>query len=98
MQDNSWFSKAVGAVIEEEFDVELSEKMSAEPYFVDFLRDMPELTGKFLMYSLILGYGSDFLPYLTTLNFWSNVTLYHSGCTKVKGGKFFENPSEKLIF
>ena len=88
MLDNSWFSKAVGAVIEEEFDVELSEKMSAEPYFVDFLRDMPELTGKFLLTDIRFWFRFFTIPYC--LEFWSNVTLYHFGCRK--RGEFFQIP------
>ena len=44
-QDNDWFLKAVKNVIDEEFGVEVSQTMHEEPYFVDFLRDMPELTG-----------------------------------------------------
>ena len=47
MADNQWFQKAVTAVIEEEFEPQLCEKMGDEPYFVDFLRDMPELTGMY---------------------------------------------------
>lgn len=45
-QDTDWFLKASKLVIEEDISLEAAEQMNEEPYFVDFMRDMPELTGK----------------------------------------------------
>ena len=45
-QDKDWFEKAIKQVVEEDFDAETSGLLEAEPYFVDFMRDAPEPTGK----------------------------------------------------
>ncbi|XP_009878765.1 PREDICTED: dynein heavy chain 8, axonemal [Charadrius vociferus] len=44
-EDTAWFDKTVTKAIEEYVDTGLTEVLQAEPYFVDFLRDMPEPTG-----------------------------------------------------
>ena len=44
-QDITWFSRSIRTVIGEEFGQEQMSAMSEEPYFVDFLRDAPEITG-----------------------------------------------------
>uniref|UniRef100_A0A8C4Y3D3 Dynein axonemal heavy chain 8 n=1 Tax=Gopherus evgoodei TaxID=1825980 RepID=A0A8C4Y3D3_9SAUR len=44
-EDVAWFDKATSRVIEEHVDPELASVLHAEPYFVDFLQDMPEPTG-----------------------------------------------------
>ncbi|XP_039384950.1 dynein heavy chain 8, axonemal isoform X5 [Mauremys reevesii] len=44
-EDVAWFDKATSRAIEEHVDPELASVLHAEPYFVDFLQDMPEPTG-----------------------------------------------------
>ncbi|NXP03754.1 DYH8 protein, partial [Thinocorus orbignyianus] len=44
-EDTAWFDKTVAKAIEEYVDKGLTEVLQAEPYFVDFLREMPEPTG-----------------------------------------------------
>ena len=44
-QDTAWFLKCLKNTVEEDFGQEQSSAMQDEPYFVDFLRDAPELTG-----------------------------------------------------
>uniref|UniRef100_A0A674I063 Dynein axonemal heavy chain 8 n=1 Tax=Terrapene triunguis TaxID=2587831 RepID=A0A674I063_9SAUR len=44
-EDVAWFDKATSRAIEEHVDPELASILQAEPYFVDFLQDMPEPTG-----------------------------------------------------
>ncbi|KAL7987444.1 hypothetical protein Chor_006363 [Crotalus horridus] len=44
--DEEWFDRNFSRVIEEHVDPNLVSKVQAEPYFVDFLRDMPEPTGE----------------------------------------------------
>lgn len=44
--DEEWFDRNFGRVIEEHVDPNLVPQVPAEPYFVDFLRDMPEPTGE----------------------------------------------------
>ncbi|KAG8123396.1 hypothetical protein E2320_018801 [Naja naja] len=44
--DEEWFDRNFGRVIEEHVDQNLLPLIPAEPYFVDFLRDMPEPTGE----------------------------------------------------
>ncbi|KFQ24224.1 Dynein heavy chain 8, axonemal, partial [Merops nubicus] len=44
-EDTSWFDKAITKALEEYVDTGLTKVLPAEPYFVDFLRDMPEPTG-----------------------------------------------------
>ncbi|XP_034620518.1 dynein heavy chain 8, axonemal [Trachemys scripta elegans] len=44
-EDVAWFGKATSRAIEEHVDPELASILQAEPYFVDFLQDMPEPTG-----------------------------------------------------
>ncbi|XP_048224317.1 dynein axonemal heavy chain 5 [Perognathus longimembris pacificus] len=48
--DVAWFDKAIAALVEEEFGEEkkLLVDCGADTYFVDFLRDPPEATGKLL--------------------------------------------------
>lgn len=43
--DKEWFEKAIKNVAEEDLGPELAALMDDEPYFVDFLRDAPEMTG-----------------------------------------------------
>ncbi|KAJ1148147.1 hypothetical protein NDU88_000986 [Pleurodeles waltl] len=45
-EDRDWFDKAVTRVVEENIDPEAAAELHPEPYFVDFLRDMPEPTGE----------------------------------------------------
>ncbi|XP_074805212.1 dynein axonemal heavy chain 8 [Natator depressus] len=44
-EDVAWFDKATTKAIEEHVDPGLASILQAEPYFVDFLQDMPEPTG-----------------------------------------------------
>ncbi|XP_010135844.1 PREDICTED: dynein heavy chain 8, axonemal-like, partial [Buceros rhinoceros silvestris] len=44
-EDTAWFDKNIAKAIEEYVDTDLTEVLQAEPYFVDFLREMPEPTG-----------------------------------------------------
>ncbi len=44
--DKEWFEKAIKVVTEEDLGHEMSSLMDPEPFFVDFLRDAPEATGK----------------------------------------------------
>lgn len=44
-QDSDWFMKTMKQMVEEEFGNEAAKNLHSEPYFVDFLRDAPELTG-----------------------------------------------------
>uniref|UniRef100_A0A8C8RGD8 Dynein axonemal heavy chain 8 n=1 Tax=Pelusios castaneus TaxID=367368 RepID=A0A8C8RGD8_9SAUR len=44
-EDVAWFDKTVSRAVEEHVDPGLAADLQAEPYFVDFLRDMPEPTG-----------------------------------------------------
>ena len=48
-EDKDWFEKTIKQVADEECGSALAQQMSGEPYFVDFLRDAPEPTGKFLL-------------------------------------------------
>ncbi|XP_053918562.1 dynein axonemal heavy chain 8 isoform X2 [Cuculus canorus] len=41
-EDTTWFDKTLIKVIEEYVDKDSTEVLQAEPYFVDFLREMPE--------------------------------------------------------
>ena len=43
--DKEWFEKTIKMVIEEDLCQDVASFMDAEPYFVDFLRDAPEMTG-----------------------------------------------------
>ncbi|NXV72009.1 DYH8 protein, partial [Atlantisia rogersi] len=43
--DTAWFDKTITKAIEEHVDTGITEVVQAEPYFVDFLREMPEPTG-----------------------------------------------------
>ena len=52
--DKEWFEKAVHIVAEEDLGAELAALVHAEPYFVDFLRDAPEMTGKFTSFFVFL--------------------------------------------
>ncbi|XP_064014378.1 dynein axonemal heavy chain 8 [Pogoniulus pusillus] len=44
-EDAAWFDKTINKVMEEYVDANLTNFLQAEPYFVDFLREMPEPTG-----------------------------------------------------
>ena len=44
-QDTAWFLRCLRSTVEEDFGQEQVAAMSDEPYFVDFLRDAPEITG-----------------------------------------------------
>jgi len=48
-QDTAWFLKCVKSVMEEDFGQEQTAALHDEPYFVDFLRDAPELTGNWFL-------------------------------------------------
>lgn len=41
-----WFERNFTRAISEHVDEELAPNIEPEPYFVDFLRDMPEPTGE----------------------------------------------------
>jgi len=43
--DKTWFEECMMRVLRQEVGDELVEQMPEEPYFVDFLRDAPEMTG-----------------------------------------------------
>ncbi|XP_010219892.1 PREDICTED: dynein heavy chain 8, axonemal [Tinamus guttatus] len=45
-EDRAWFDKTTIKAIEEYVDTSLAEAVQTEPYFVDFLREMPEPTGE----------------------------------------------------
>ena len=44
--DKDWFEKAIRTLIEEELGPEMVEVIQVDDYFVDFLRDAPEITGQ----------------------------------------------------
>ncbi|KAK2535705.1 hypothetical protein Q9233_003631 [Columba guinea] len=44
-EDTAWFDKTITKAIEEYVGTGLTKVLQAEPYFVDFLREMPEPTG-----------------------------------------------------
>lgn len=44
-EDKDWFEKTIKIVAEEECGGSSATPMNAEPYFVDFLREAPEVTG-----------------------------------------------------
>lgn len=44
-QDTDWFMKTMRSMVEEDFGTEIANEMESEPYFVDFMRDAPEITG-----------------------------------------------------
>uniref|UniRef100_A0A8C0B3E1 Dynein axonemal heavy chain 8 n=1 Tax=Buteo japonicus TaxID=224669 RepID=A0A8C0B3E1_9AVES len=44
-EDTAWFDKTITKAIEEYVETDLTEVLQAEPYFADFLREMPEPTG-----------------------------------------------------
>ncbi|XP_044299056.1 dynein axonemal heavy chain 8 isoform X1 [Varanus komodoensis] len=45
-EDEMWFDRSFTRVVEEHIDSALVSQVNPEPYFVDFLRDMPEPTGE----------------------------------------------------
>lgn len=45
-EDKQWFEDAVMRTIETNIGKESAGKLHEEPYFVDFLREMPEPTGE----------------------------------------------------
>lgn len=53
-EDVTWFDKTLASLVEEEFGEEekLLVDCGIDAYFVDFLRDAPEATGKLLKQSL----------------------------------------------
>ena len=44
--DKEWFEKAVRTVVEEDVGTEMMEGVQDDHYFVDFMRDAPEITGQ----------------------------------------------------
>lgn len=46
MEDKAWFEIECTKTVEEECGAVLAKELAPEPYFVDFLRDAPEPTGK----------------------------------------------------
>ncbi|XP_057271369.1 dynein axonemal heavy chain 8 isoform X1 [Pezoporus wallicus] len=44
-EDTAWFDKTIIKAVEENVDANIAEDLQADPYFVDFLRDIPEPTG-----------------------------------------------------
>ena len=44
--DKEWFEKAIKTIVDEDLGHELSSLVDPEPFFVDFLRDAPEATGR----------------------------------------------------
>ena len=50
--DKDWFEKAVRTLVEEDIGTEMMEVIQEDQYFVDFMRDAPEITGH-ILYSLI---------------------------------------------
>lgn len=48
--DKDWFEKAVRTVVEEDIGTEMVEVIQEDQYFVDFMRDAPEITGQLLVY------------------------------------------------
>ncbi|XP_071801151.1 dynein axonemal heavy chain 5-like isoform X2 [Asterias amurensis] len=45
-EDKVWFEKALMKLVEEDLGTAFAEQVDKEPYFVDFLRDAPEITGE----------------------------------------------------
>jgi len=45
-EDKDWFEKTIKQVSDEDCGPALTSQMQAEPYFVDFLKEAPETTGK----------------------------------------------------
>lgn len=43
--DKQWFEETLKKVLKEQVGEALADKLPEEPYFVDFLRDAPEMTG-----------------------------------------------------
>lgn len=43
--DEQWFNTQLIRAVEENISPEVAASINPEPYFVDFLRDMPEPTG-----------------------------------------------------
>ena len=52
--DKDWFEKAIKDIADEDLGRETTSLMDAEPFFVDFLRDAPEMTGKRLSIYIVL--------------------------------------------
>lgn len=44
-EDEQWFNVQLVRAVEENISPEIASMIATEPYFVDFLRDMPEPTG-----------------------------------------------------
>ena len=45
-EDKEWFEKTIKQTAEEECGAALASEMQEEPYFVDFMQDAPEPTGR----------------------------------------------------
>ena len=43
--DKDWFEKAMKTIVEEDLAPEMVEAIQNDEYFVDFMRDAPEITG-----------------------------------------------------
>lgn len=44
-EDEQWFNTQLIRAVEENISPDVASTILPEPYFVDFLRDMPEITG-----------------------------------------------------
>lgn len=75
--DVTWFDKALVSLVEEEFGEEKNPLVAcgSDAYFVDFLRDAPEATGKLLMQNLKFhkGVPEDRRFRLRMLHFWLGI-------------------------
>ena len=49
IEDKEWFNKMLKGVVEEDCGAALASVLEDEPYFVDFLRDAPEITGFYIL-------------------------------------------------
>lgn len=45
-EDKEWFEKEISKIVEEDCGSVLAQELAAEPYFVDFMREAPEPTGR----------------------------------------------------
>lgn len=45
-EDKVWFEDAIKRVVKTDIDENMVPNIPKEPYFVDFLRDAPEITGE----------------------------------------------------
>ena len=58
--DKEWFEKTIKIVADEDLGQEVASLMNDEPYFVDFLRDAPEMTGNAFCFSFLTPFPSFF--------------------------------------